>query len=362
MNKPDIKYLDSYVGNRDNNFNLIRFVAAAMVIFTHSFALALGDGVSEPFRQFWGLPLGHIAVDIFFITSGFLITASLVNSRNFASFIWSRVLRIYPALVVAILITIFVIGAGFTTWSLESYITSSQIYYYLISNSTLVAGLTVHLPGVFEELPYPKEINGSLWTLPWELRMYGLLALFGLLVFLRKRSGMLVFKFLVVTAMCISILVSNYNYSFHVIESNSISIAFRLVSMFFMGATYYLFKDKIIISKWLFFGFILLLMLLSQNKELFYLLYSLSLAYIILYLAYVPSGKVRGFNQLGDYSYGLYIYAFPVQQSLVALIGGVTVYELIPISFMSTLILAVLSWHLIEKRALQLKKHVIKKY
>jgi len=360
MSRYNIKYLSCYVGNRDNNFNLIRFIAATMVIFTHSYALAMGSGDSEPFRQFWGLPLGHIAVDIFFITSGFLITASLINSRNFSSFIWARVLRIYPALAVAVLLTVFVVGAGFTTLSLESYITHTKVYDYLITNTTLLAGQTAHLPGVFSELPYPNEINGSLWTLPWEIRMYGLLALFGVLVFLRKENGLQLFKYLVVLTMLLSIFINIYNYSFHIIEHKGLSIAFRLTSMFFMGAVYYLFKDKVIVSHKIFLIFIVLLLSLSQYQEIFYVAYSLSIAYITFYLAYVPHGKIRNFNKLGDYSYGLYIYAFPVQQSLIVLLGGLTVYELIPLSFLSTLMLAILSWHIIEKRSLALKKHIVK--
>jgi peptidoglycan/LPS O-acetylase OafA/YrhL len=76
---------------------------------------------------------------------------------------------------------------------------------------------------------------------------------------------------------------------------------------------------------------------------------------LVLALAYLPGGFIRHFNRFGDYSYGLYIYAFPVQQSIAALIPGVGVAAMIALSFVVSLLLSIMSWHLIEKRALALK-------
>jgi peptidoglycan/LPS O-acetylase OafA/YrhL len=76
-------------------------------------------------------------------------------------------------------------------------------------------------------------------------------------------------------------------------------------------------------------------------------------------MAYVPSGQIRNYNRLGDYSYGLYIWAFPVQQSIAALIPGVSVAYMIVISATVSIILAVISWHLVERRALNLKAHYV---
>lgn len=83
------------------------------------------------------------------------------------------------------------------------------------------------------------------------------------------------------------------------------------------------------------------------------------IAYVLFYLVYVPVGQLRTFNQVGDYSYGVYIYAFPVQQSVAALLPGVSVIAMISISAVVTLLLAALSWHLLERRALRLKGHYV---
>lgn len=91
------------------------------------------------------------------------------------------------------------------------------------------------------------------------------------------------------------------------------------------------------------------------HRYVFFVVYTLFIAYLLFFLAYVPAGHIRKYNLLGDYSYGIYIYAFPVQQSVAALVPGVSVLNMILISFPVTVFLSALSWHLLERRALSLK-------
>ena len=102
--------LSQFAQGRDNNYNFIRFMAAVAVLVTHSFVLATGRPNTEPLRARLGLTLGSVAVDIFFITSGFLVTASLLNRRSIIDFAWARLLRIFPALLIMLLLTVFVLG------------------------------------------------------------------------------------------------------------------------------------------------------------------------------------------------------------------------------------------------------------
>lgn len=129
--------------------------------------------------------------------------------------------------------------------------------------------------------------------------------------------------------------------------------------MFFVGATFYVLREYIVLSSWLFWALVIGLLLAIGNQHVFFVVYVFSIAYILFYLAYVPSGLVRRYNQLGDYSYGIYIYAFPVQQSIAALIPGVSVSQMILISAATTILLAALSWHLLERQALSLKARCI---
>jgi peptidoglycan/LPS O-acetylase OafA/YrhL len=162
---------------RDNNFNLIRIIAASGVLVTHSFALVTGDKMSEPLRAQLGIPLGSLAVDTFFITSGFLVTASLLKRQSLLEFAWARCLRIFPALLAMLCLTVLGVGLFFSTLSSSQYLLDPQTYRYLARASVLVFGIVDGLPGVFESNPLRGAVNGSLWTMPYEVWMYMLLGL-----------------------------------------------------------------------------------------------------------------------------------------------------------------------------------------
>jgi len=342
----------SYAHSRDNNFNLIRFVAAFLVLYSHSFALVIGSGDAEPLRATLGMTWGTIAVDLFFITSGFLITSSFLIRDNLIAFVWARFLRIYPALIVAIFLTVFGLGLFFTSLKTSDYLSDFQTLKYLIKNCILFFGVEHTLPGVFLETPYKQAVNGSLWTLPYEVKMYLLLVLILVCVrFLSSRLEFITIRNSILVIALASVILHLFNNSYSVLPEKFV----RLFSMFFVGAAFYIWKDKVrLSSKALLIG-LPLLAIASVHKDAFLVVYCLLLPFLVFYLAYVPKGFIRGFNRLGDYSYGMYIYAFPVQQSIVALLPGLSVLTMIVVSFAITLVLAVLSWHVVEKRSLKMK-------
>jgi peptidoglycan/LPS O-acetylase OafA/YrhL len=344
--------LSTYATGRDNNFNLIRFIAASLVLFSHSFALTLGSGDAEPLRSTIGMTLGSIAVDIFFITSGFLITSSYSSRKNLLSFVWARVVRIYPALMVAIVFCVFVVGAYFSALSIQEYLINHQTYKYFVKNTIIFLGIEDRLPGVFLDVPYKGAVNGSLWALPYVVGMYAILAIIlGLIAYIGKWV-----KF--ITVRNIILLIGLFSFGLNIFNHFQAALPIAIVhlfSMFFVGAAFFVWRDKVrLSSKWAFLGLSLLLMS-SINKDLFFTVYCLVLPFLIIYAAYVPSGVVRRFNRCGDYSYGIYIYAFPIQQSLAQMVPNITVPMMIAASFSVTLFFAMLSWHLIEKRFLKKK-------
>jgi peptidoglycan/LPS O-acetylase OafA/YrhL len=341
--------LSSVTSGKNNNYNLIRILAALAVLVGHSFALLKQP---EPLGQDLGISMGSIAVDLFFIASGFLVTGSLLQRQNLREYLLARALRIYPALLIVVLLSVFVLGAVFTSLPLASYYSHPQIYYYLHKCLTLVTGAAYYLPGVFENNPYKGALNGSLWTMVYEVKMYIFLAIFWAICHVWKTQGLLLFRRLIVLLAAGAGIFSLVHY----FSSAEHGPADGLFFMFFSGAAYAVLKDRVILSARVFWSLCLALLgsaMLSQSA--FFLVYQFSLAYILFYLAYVPAGFIRKYNTLGDYSYGVYIYAFPVQQSVIALFPEISVATLTALSVSLTLLLAIFSWYLIEQPALALK-------
>ena len=323
-------------------------VAAFVVLIAHSFALT---GDNTKFAEFFGAASG-VAVDVFFITSGFLVTRSLIARQNLSDFFWARFLRIYPALWLMLLLTVFVLGVFFTSLPVHSYLLSSMTYNYLYKCGILFSGIPFNLPGVFELNPYKNAVNGSLWSMPYEVKCYVILGVLWASLRLFGRDTAQLFKVAIVTTsvgLMLYVIVCHLNFP-------NESPRERWFFMFFYGATFYCLKEYIKLSKFIFYPSLIALVLsiVATNEQLF-VFYVITVAYILFYLAYVPSGFYRKYNQMGDYSYGTYIYAFPVQQSVAALIPGISAWSMIVISAFVTVLLAALSWHFLEHRALGLK-------
>jgi peptidoglycan/LPS O-acetylase OafA/YrhL len=337
---------------RDNNFNLVRIVASIAVLYSHSFALALGSEETEPFQRFVGTTLGTMAVDLFFITSGFLVTGSLLAKNSLVDFAWARVLRIYPALLVMLLLTVFGLGLCFTTLPTSSYLVDARVHVHWLKNVIFVKGVAFALPGVFESNPYPYAVNGSLWTLPLELAMYALTALLWALVRAGSSFGRRAFQVAILACMA-------GGFAWHLAvrrEAPADTSSIRLFFMFFAGSAFSVLKAHIRLSRALFWSATVALALSAADRRAWYVVYDVVIAYLLFHVAFVPSGKVRAFNRVGDYSYGMYIYAFPVQQSVVAWAPGISVASLFLVSVTITLLLSAASWHLLERPALQLKQ------
>jgi len=347
-----MRKLADYSHGKDNNFNLIRILAALAVLITHSFALATGSPAAEPFRNTLGMTMGAIAVDVFFITSGFLVTGSLLARKSAIDFIVARVLRIYPALILMVAITVFGLGVYFTTLPTSEYLQHSKTWLYLIKTSTLVKDVAFNLPGVFDDTPYKNAVNGSLWTMPYEIRMYAILVIGWLVLRLNRAKRPQLLKTAVVIAAALAGVLVLASF----VSALDTNRFVKLFFMFFSGAAFYALKDRIPLHAVYFWPALLALLGSALvGTQVFGIVYHLTLAYVLFYLAYVPAGPVRHYNRLGDYSYGVYIFAFPVQQSIIALNPGISTLGVIVSSAAVTIVLAVLSWHLIEKRALSLK-------
>jgi len=351
----------SIAASHQNNFNLIRMIAASLVLFSHSYPLC---GLDEPLIATLGVTWGLIAVDIFFVTSGYLVTASIVRGANAKQFVFNRVLRIFPGLIVAVFLTTLVCSIWFTTLSFTDFWSQWKTWRYLIKNMMLVwpQGLEWSLPQTLIGVPSDKggggALNGSLWTLPQELKMYAyLLAMYVGCRFITRLLAMSgwgmsrVFNATIYTVAAISLLADIY-----VTVNGQHKLVLHMGAMFFVGSA--AFVKKISFARlWphSLFAICFVIATALVSEKAFLPVYTLVLPWAVLAIAYAPTRFLHGYNQLGDFSYGMYIYAFPVQQWVAYLIKGVQPLQMMSICFPVVLLLAVLSWKLVERRALAFK-------
>lgn len=350
------KFLGDYAYGRDNNFNLIRFLAATMVVLSHSYPLTGHSG--EPLDRL-GLSYGFIAVDVFFIISGFLVTSSFFHRANPLFFFRSRILRIFPALAVCNVVCVFIVGLLFTNLTSGDYLLNDQLVQYLVNNTLLIfRPLNLWLPGVFTGTPFRNFVNGSLWTLPYEMRLYVLMTILSVLTFMY--GGLLKTSWIRVCIVIMGIVSLIAYLTIHTIACTDNFqamrfIPFRLSTLFFIGATMWVLQNRVRLSGYLALLCVAALLVTSINTRLFFVIYTIIFPFLVFYCAYVPGGKIKLFNKLGDYSYGMYIYAFPVQQSIASCIPGIGVAGMFFLAWFVTLVPASISWHFIEKRILSLK-------
>ncbi len=337
--------LSDGLAQRRDNFLLLRMIAAAMVIYGHAFAVTRHPGQSDFFMaQGWGAYSGTIAVDMFFVISGFMITGSYLRRNNLFDYLWARILRIVPAYAVCVFACAFVLGAAFTTLPLGEYLVDPATRAYAFANMKFGIDLHWNLPGVFTDNPRRSTVNGSLWTLPLEVRMYLWAALLGVLGILARRA---------LATLLLLVLIGAGLVAPDHIPLVPIQMFLRPAGMFALGALCYLHRDRIP-AHFLLVATLGGLCWVLRPTPFYPFAFALNLTAFVFWFAYrLPW---TGYNRFGDYSYGLYLWGFPVQQSVMHLWPSMKVYQNLAISLPIALALSVLSWHIVEKPALTLKR------
>src|SRR6516165_2443701 len=343
-------------GTRQNNFDALRLIAAASVVFSHSFLIAEGAQDHEWLIWLTGNQsiLGLVGVFVFFGISGFLVTQSFEQTGNAWRFLAKRALRIFPGLFVATTLSAFVLAPIVTTLWPSSFLSIPAPWKYVIGNTLL--DQTVHeLPGVmFVNNPVGLEINGSLWTLRLEFLMYLMVLALGLLRLLTVRAALLLLAF--------GIACLRFEMLFPL---EKLGWFFRLLSgwgwlvgFFAVGMVLYklrrtrIFDGRVALVAWA--GLVL-----SVPLRQFIVLFPVFGCYLALWLALTPRLPVIPAARFGDLSYGIYIYGWPAEQAVIWLFGGrATWWQVFLLALPAAATLAFLSWHLVERPALRLKPGV----
>jgi peptidoglycan/LPS O-acetylase OafA/YrhL len=335
---PHVLTLAEASSRTDNNFNLLRLVAAWAVIYGHSHAVAVwgGPDVVARFLQFKFS--GAIAVHVFFVISGFLIAASLERNR-LPAFLLSRALRIFPGLLACVAAWVFVLGPLLTT--VDDYWRHPEVLRYFAANVGLSMDTAYFLPGVFSGMKF-ENVNSSLWSLPVEARLYLGMAALGVFALNRRAR----FNPLFLTTLLVGFLVLSPR-PMQDIESR----VYYCVAFFFTGAFAWLNRDEIPLS-WPLLLAIMVLAAALHGTSRFFVGYALLLAYGTLFLAYVPRLPVIRHH---DFSYGLYLWGWPSQQLVQMFVPTAgPVANTIGATLVAG-VFAVASWFLVEAPAMRLK-------
>lgn len=321
---------------RENNLDIIRLLLAILVVFSHSYPLALGSNDMEPFdlltkHQVTG---GRIAVFLFFVISGFLITASYERSKSLGLYLKKRVYRIYPAFVVVMLLAFFVV-LPLSEGGLAKPTAGGRLIDFLVQTISLRQFSYTH---AFLSNPYPGEINGSTWTIAYEFSCYIGVALLGLTGMLRRRSWIAT---IFAASLILSLIAARYNWH---------SERIALIPVYMAGVVFYRFRHNLALrSSW--FGLSSVSLLIgSLFKYGWLLIFPFAGTCMLFFLAFHPRIRLHNFSQYGDFSYGTYLYAFPVQQLIAKNIGH-AVRPLVLFSYACpiTLLFAIASWYGVER-------------
>jgi peptidoglycan/LPS O-acetylase OafA/YrhL len=333
-----------------NNFDFLRFFFAILVVVSHSFALA---GVGESAQ--WISKITHhqinwasIGLNGFFVISGHFIFQSLERSHSLYDYFKKRFLRVFPGLLVVLIITVGLLPLLHRNGS--SIFNQVDFYTYLPRNLSLY-GFQSTVTGVFDK-NYYHAINGSLWTIRYEFSLY--IAL-GILFFVRE------YKTIICPLLWFTF-VSMYLFFVFGMErfghSNLLTLQgyefFNLGTFFAAGSA----LASIKFEKWnsgLLLFFSIGILLIAFYFGYYNLVKHLFFSVVVLSIGFITIPFFSTFGKYGDMSYGIYIYSFPIQQIIMQFFHT-QVYHLMVLSIFTSIGLGFCSWHLIEKKALRFKK------
>ena len=341
-----------------NNFNALRLVLAVLVILSHAFNLSYGGMDREPIvRMTDGQDtLGALAVNCFFLISGMLITASWLRSKSMENYLFKRILRIYPGFLVASTVSIL-IALAFSPAMRPNVFSRAGIYAFLhgfLRDLVFLGTSSMGPPGAFVANPTPGLINGSLWTIPIEFSCYILVAILGLFCLFKRRKLMLLFTFGIWLFYVTPLFFGRKAW-----QTES-----RFLMFFLFGMLCWLFRDKIV--RWLSVpGGIVgagALLFSSRFPPFWEVIFPIVGGCLIMLIGTGRRWRFTRWTEKTDLSYGIYLYAFPVQQVIASFPSLRHAVLNFLIALPVTAGLAWLSWHFVEEPFLRMKNLMMSDY
>ena len=323
----------------------LRHLAALMVIYGHSYDLTVHkpdrlDLIASAMPGFKG---GSLAVHIFFAISGYLVMLSILRDPSVLNYSRNRVLRIFPGYVVSLLVCILLLGPLLTSLPVASYLHDPGTWEYLRANFVPIS-FSWTLPGVFVANPYPNIVNGSIWSLGLELRWYTYLGLLMALGITKRR-----WAFSIVATAFLGY--AGWEWSMGRPDQHY----FRVLSLVFVTSALLAHWREYLRISHITMLFLVVVSIAGKGSQWFGPLATVSVIYASFWFIYrVPA---MGWPTNRDYSYGIFLYGFPAQQTIVALVPAVTPGPLFACASLLAAVFAMISWHFVESPALRLKRH-----
>jgi len=330
-----------------NNFHFVRLAAASFVVVAHSYGL-----LGLPVPSWFGVRVSAFAVRIFFVVSGYLVCESWNRDASVYRYLLRRSLRILPGLAMVIALSALVLGPLLTQRSLGEYFNDPQLAQYFWN---IALAPSYNLPGVFGHNPLNTAVNGSVWTLPAEFAMYLLLPFYG------TAASPLCRRVLLPVAL-VGLGGAGYHFALQPAEMqpgvwwSSVPQLLRWAPYFLAGAAVRIWRLERFLNLHAAVAALALLSFTSGSVQLHEALLLLLTPYVVLAFCLTPNPVLERFGRHADISYGVYLYSYPIQQTLIACLGpGLFPLALTAVAMPLSWLCGLASWHVVEKRALRLK-------
>ena len=337
-----------------NNFDLLRILFAWFVIVSHSYVLN-GDGATDPLFEMTQQTflLSFIGVKGFFIISGYLIFKSMVVSTSIFEYLVKRLLRIFPALAVVLLVTLVAVFFIYPN-NMPPFFSNKEVYAYFLGNIILFKP-HFFISGIFAALP-SSAINGSLWTIEYEFFFYLFILLF---FYFRSNKKILKALLVIVVALFLMVRLAFYDWTVQTHFFIPLEPLFDLGPYFLMGSLLSCFNFDTMPAKNALAAVLSLVLVASVYFKIGHTVVYFTLPFLVIYVGKQTSKLATWVHTtMGDPSYGIYLYAFPLQQLIIYWYRPSTLVLFVA-STIGAFIFGYLSWIFIEKNALALKQYFL---
>ncbi len=337
-----------------NNFGALRILLAAAVVFSDSFLLGDGMTDADPMKRFnhHQAITGHVAVDLFFLMSGYLVALNLIRDAALPRYFWHRIRRVYPGFILAAVFSFLIVlplAGGRITPPRHMNAVGDFLY------RTLRLGWPTYA-GAFRTNPFPEDVNQSLWSIPYGFWCYILAAVLSVMGVLRRPRILAVLLALAI-GFGVRALAAHWFPAPHwaLATIGYPGMWARLLPMFLSGLLLASVKDKVPAKGWIAVVALAVLAIAAQIPYAWAPMMSLAGAYLLFFAAYAPKVRLWRATAWGDPSYGMYLLSFPIQQMIVRSythgVAGRTMspYLLFAISLPVSIVAGYVSWWLVER-------------